>query len=95
MKLEPFAMERMQSTWENRVAWNLSESGVHPLRVEELADTDADRRRCSRRRSAIRRRTARPELRRRHRVAVSGRDAGAHRSHERRLRGQLHRRSRT
>jgi aspartate/methionine/tyrosine aminotransferase len=43
MRLEPFAMERMQSTWENRVAWNLSESGVHPLRVEELADTDADR----------------------------------------------------
>jgi aspartate/methionine/tyrosine aminotransferase len=43
MKLEPFAMERLQSTWENRVAWNLSESGVHPLRVEELADTQEDR----------------------------------------------------
>ncbi len=43
MRLEPFALERMQSRWENRVAWNLSESGVHPLRVEELADTDADR----------------------------------------------------
>jgi aspartate/methionine/tyrosine aminotransferase len=43
MKLEPFAMERLQSTWENRVAWNLAESGVHPLRLEELADTTADR----------------------------------------------------
>src|SRR3954452_1877013 len=43
MRLEPFALERMQSTWENRVAWNLSESGVHPLRVEELANTDSDR----------------------------------------------------
>src|SRR4051794_37181036 len=43
MRLEPFALERMQSTWENRVAWNLSESGVHPLRVEELATTDSDR----------------------------------------------------
>src|SRR4051812_43822910 len=43
MRFEPFALERMQSTWENRVAWNLSESGVHPLRVEELADTTADR----------------------------------------------------
>lgn len=43
MRLEPFALERMQSTWEHRVAWNLSESGVHPLRVEELAETDADR----------------------------------------------------
>jgi aspartate/methionine/tyrosine aminotransferase len=39
MKLQPFAMERWQSIWENRVAWNLSESGVHPLRVEELANS--------------------------------------------------------
>jgi aspartate/methionine/tyrosine aminotransferase len=38
MKLEAFAMERLQSTWENRVDWNVSESGVHPLRVEELVD---------------------------------------------------------
>lgn len=37
-----FAMERLQSTWENRVEWNVSESGVHPLRVEELvADADS------------------------------------------------------
>lgn len=43
MKLEPFAMERLQSVWENRVAWNLSESGVHPLRVEELADAPDER----------------------------------------------------
>jgi aspartate/methionine/tyrosine aminotransferase len=41
MKLETFAMERLQSTWENRVAWNVSESGVHPLRVEELVDDEA------------------------------------------------------
>jgi len=38
MKLEPFAMERLQSIWEHRVAWNLAESGVHPLRVEELVE---------------------------------------------------------
>jgi aspartate/methionine/tyrosine aminotransferase len=43
MKLEPFDLERMQSTWENRVAWNLAESGVHPLRLEELAVSDEDR----------------------------------------------------
>jgi len=43
MKLEPFAMERLQSTWENRVAWNLAESGVHPLRLEELAVAEEDR----------------------------------------------------
>ena len=39
MKLETFALERLQSIWEHRVAWNVSESGVQPLRVEELADT--------------------------------------------------------
>jgi hypothetical protein len=39
MRLEQFAMERMQSTWENRVEINLSESGVHPLRVDEICDT--------------------------------------------------------
>jgi hypothetical protein len=39
MKFEPFALERFQSTWENRVAWNVAESGVHPLRVSEVADT--------------------------------------------------------
>jgi aspartate/methionine/tyrosine aminotransferase len=38
MKLEPFRMERMQSEWENRVAHNLSESGVVPMTVEELLD---------------------------------------------------------
>jgi aspartate/methionine/tyrosine aminotransferase len=43
MKLEPFALERLQSTWENRVAWNLAESGVHPLRLEELAVSEEDR----------------------------------------------------
>ena len=43
MKLEPFAMERMQSTYENQVAFNLSESGVHPLRLGDLADDAAAR----------------------------------------------------
>src|SRR2546428_13536942 len=43
MKLEPFEMERMQSTWENRVAHNLSESGVHPMSVEELLTTPEER----------------------------------------------------
>ena len=41
MRIEPFALERFQSIWENRVAWNVSESGVHPLRVTELVDTPA------------------------------------------------------
>jgi aspartate/methionine/tyrosine aminotransferase len=40
MNIEVFAMERFQSEWENRVQLNLSESGVHPLSLEELLDPD-------------------------------------------------------
>jgi hypothetical protein len=36
VRIEPFRMERMQSKYENYVDYNLSESGVHPLRVDEL-----------------------------------------------------------
>ncbi len=36
MKIETFKMERMQSTWENVVDYNLSESGVHPLNLKGL-----------------------------------------------------------
>ncbi len=43
MKLEPFAMERMQSTYENQVAFNLSESGVHALRLGDLVEDAAAR----------------------------------------------------
>ena len=38
MKVPPFVMERWQSTWENRVAINISESGVHPMPVVELVE---------------------------------------------------------
>jgi aspartate/methionine/tyrosine aminotransferase len=38
MKVETFEMERFQSIWENRVSHNLSESGVHPMSVEELLE---------------------------------------------------------
>ena len=40
MKLQPFEMERWQSTWENQVEYNLSESGVHPLKLVEVLDGD-------------------------------------------------------
>ena len=43
MQFERFEMERFQSIWEHRVAWNVAESGVHPLRIEEVAETDAER----------------------------------------------------
>lgn len=36
MRFTPFKMERWQSTYEHRVDYNLSESGVHPLTVGEL-----------------------------------------------------------
>ena len=36
MRIEPFRMERLQSTYENYVDYNLSESGVRPMRVREL-----------------------------------------------------------
>lgn len=36
MKFSPFYMERWQSTFEHRVAYNLTESGVHPLTAAEL-----------------------------------------------------------
>jgi len=39
MKLRLFEMERWQSTWENEVEYNLSESGVHPLHVAELLES--------------------------------------------------------
>src|SRR5882724_13450681 len=36
MPIELFEMERMQSTWENIVEYDLSESGVRPLTLREL-----------------------------------------------------------
>ena len=45
MRYSPFTMERWQSTFEHRVRFNLSESGVHPLSVSELlalADRDSE-----------------------------------------------------
>jgi len=36
MNIDAFKMERLQSTWENVVEYNLSESGVHPLTLKEF-----------------------------------------------------------
>src|SRR5579864_2535499 len=43
MRVDEFEMERMQSTYENSVDFNLSESGVHPLRLGELLDDASGR----------------------------------------------------
>jgi aspartate/methionine/tyrosine aminotransferase len=45
VKIVPFEMERMQSTWENQVEINLSESGVHPFTLGELLADGEDRER--------------------------------------------------
>jgi len=42
VRLRTFDMERWESTWENRVQYNLSESGVHALKVNELLGGDYD-----------------------------------------------------
>lgn len=42
MKLEVFQMERMQSTFENLVAYDMSESGVLPLTLRELVEMGFD-----------------------------------------------------
>ncbi|HET9948345.1 MAG TPA: aminotransferase class I/II-fold pyridoxal phosphate-dependent enzyme [Longimicrobiales bacterium] len=38
MRYAPFRMERWQSTYEHRVRYNLSESGVHPMTAAELLE---------------------------------------------------------
>src|SRR4029077_14814543 len=40
MRMPRFEMERTQCLYENDVRWNLSESGVDPLKVEELLGGD-------------------------------------------------------
>ena len=40
--IEPFEMERMQSTWENLVDYDMSESGVLPLTLRELVEMGFD-----------------------------------------------------
>ena len=36
----PFMLERDMSVWENKVKYNLSESGVHPMTITDLAEGD-------------------------------------------------------
>lgn len=43
MRIDRFHMERTQSLYENSVRYNLSESGVEPLRLEELLGDDESR----------------------------------------------------
>lgn len=36
----PFELERLLSTWENQIEYNLSESGVHPMTMRQLLDLE-------------------------------------------------------
>ena len=36
MNFETFELERNQSLYENKVDYNLSESGIHPLKMSEI-----------------------------------------------------------
>ncbi|MCP4568840.1 MAG: aminotransferase class I/II-fold pyridoxal phosphate-dependent enzyme [FCB group bacterium] len=40
MKIETFELERTQSLWENTVDYNLTETGIHPLTLNELLNPD-------------------------------------------------------
>src|SRR5438045_6021411 len=42
MRIETFQMERMQSTWENLVDYDMSESGIRPLTLRELTQMGFD-----------------------------------------------------
>ena len=42
MRIDLFQMERTQCLYENEVEFNLSESGVLPLRVEEVLQSSKD-----------------------------------------------------
>jgi aspartate/methionine/tyrosine aminotransferase len=42
MKIDVFEMERMQSTWENLVELDMSESGVRPVSLKEMAEMGLD-----------------------------------------------------
>ena len=90
MKLEQFAMERMQSTYENLVEFNLSESGVRPLTARELIAGPGRARGpagpAARLLAVERHHRAAPGDRR----DVSGRRHRSHRGHQRRVRSQLH-----
>jgi len=42
MRIPHFEMERMQSTWENLVEYDMSESGVRPITLRELVEMGLD-----------------------------------------------------
>ena len=87
MQLEPFVMERWQSTHEHHVELNLSDSGVHPLRIGELIDKD-ELDGLANERMIYTQSNGSIELRERIADLYNGAE-GQHRGHERRVGSQL------
>ncbi|MCK7480634.1 MAG: hypothetical protein M0C28_27950 [Candidatus Moduliflexus flocculans] len=89
MKIDIFKMERMQSTWENVVDYNLSESGVHPLTLKELLTPGRARRARPGSSSATPRPTARSGSASAIAAPLPGRRPGADPGHGRLVGGQF------
>ncbi len=74
MKVAPFAMERFQSTWEPTVAYNLADSGIHPLTLGELVGEECLHTTLSQEPLGYGHTNGSPELR----AAIASLHAGAH-----------------
>ena len=93
MPIPPFEMERMQSTWENLVDYDMSESGVRPLTLRELAAMGFDLESLPRRAARLQPVERHDRAARADRGALSGRERRPRRSHQRHLGSQLPRRA--
>ena len=90
--IERFEMERMQSTWENVVDYDMSESGVRPLTLRELVAMGFDLDAFLDQPLGYSQSNGTIELREQLAAPLSGRHRRQHRGHQRHVRGQLPRR---
>ena len=88
-EIDNFEMERLQSTWENRVKFNLSESSVHPMSARELVPDPEFLERLLDEPLIYNQSNGTDELARDDRGPLSGRHAGSCRGHQRRQRSQF------
>ena len=89
MKIPQFEMERMQSTWENLVEMDMSESGVRPVTLRELGEMGLDLDAILDTPLGYSQSNGTVALREELARDLSRRDARPHRGHQRHLRGQL------
>ena len=89
MKIETFEMERMQSTWENLVDYDMSESGVRPLTLRELTAMGFDLESFLDVPLGYSQSNGTIELREQIAALYPGATVGSRRGHQRHLRGEL------